>query len=222
MPGQTRAHPVVLADPLLVAYVGFAVLLTVTPGPDMALVTRNAIRRGWAGGARSGLGVCAGLVVHATAAAVGLSVLLARSALLYDAVRIAGALYLVYLGAATIRRSLRDAAADDPDGSKEDAGHRSFAEGLVTNVLNPKVAIFYVALLPQFVRPADPFLARAGLLAGIHIGLNLVWLPVLARVVAGARDRLPTGRVGDWLERATGGALIAVGARLALGDPLGL
>lgn len=206
-------------DPLLVTYAGLALLLTLSPGPDMALVTRNAAAHGFPGGVRSGLGVCAGLTFHATLAAVGLSVVLARSDVAFLAVRVIGAAYLVYLGARSLHRAWRGTVEE---GSGEGTGGRPFVEGVVTNVLNPKVAVFYLALLPQFVRPGDPFLARAFLLAGIHIGWNLAWLPTYARLVHETRQRFPAERVRRGLEGIAGGALVLLGARIAWEEGVGV
>lgn len=228
-----------LLDPLLVAYLGVAALLTVTPGPDMALVARNALTRGQRGALFATLGISTGLLVHAAASSAGLSVVLARSATLFTWVKAAGAAYLVYLGVRTLHDSWRrdadggDAAGSDGDAdlgaldgdapradrdTEPDRPLAALGEGLLTNVLNPKVALFYLAFLPQFIRPADPVLERALLLAGIHIALGLVWLPLYARGLIGLRDRFADarGRVQAWLERATGGVLVGLGVKLLL------
>lgn len=238
-------------DPLLVAYVGVVAVLTVTPGPDMALVAKHAWTRGRRGALLATLGISTGLLVHAVASSAGLSVILAQSATAFTWVKAAGAAYLVYLGARTLHdswrgrgRRARDPAADaeDRDGSGDarapdggagagtgtgeaparapgdDGPLAAYGEGLVTNVLNPKVAVFYLAFLPQFIRPTDPVLLRALLLAGIHVGLGLLWLPLYAHGLVALRDRVADkrGRLQRWLERVTGGVLVALGAKLLL------
>src|SRR5713101_5269692 len=148
----------------LLAYTAVAAVLTVTPGADTMLVIRNVIARGRRAGVITTLGICSGLFVHATLSALGLSVILARSAKAFTIVKLAGAVYLAWLGAQSLRRAARRAP---PDASGSGAGGedaralapaRSWREGFLTNVLNPKVAVFYLAFLPQFVAPGDPLL----------------------------------------------------------------
>ena len=205
-----------LFDPELVAFTVVATIVTVIPGADMALVARSTLTRGRRAGYITSAGICAGLWVHAVASALGLSAILMTSAALFSAVKLMGALYLVVLGLASLRRAL-SGQADGPAvviGTARDA-RRAFAQGLLSNLLNPKVALFYLTLLPQFVRPGDPVLARSLLLAGIHIVIGLAWLVIYTYFLGrlGALMRRPGMR--RVLEGLTGTLLVALGARLA-------
>jgi threonine/homoserine/homoserine lactone efflux protein len=213
-------------DPLLLAYLGVAALLTITPGADMAFIAATTLRHGRAAARWATLGICTGLLLHATASALGLSLILARSATAFEAVKVVGAAYLLYLGARALWDARRARAAAPPEGARgaipaalagEDLPpRRAYARGLLTNVLNPKVAIFYLAFLPQFIGPGDPLLARSLLLAGIHAAMGVVWLGFYAKMVAGLGDALRTPRARAWLEGLTGGVLALLGVRLLL------
>src|SRR5688572_12485705 len=146
------------------------------------LVLRNTLRGGRGDGWRTTLGICLGLLVHATLSSAGLSVILLRSATLFGVIKLLGAGYLVWLGLQSIMAAMRrEAPAPRPSVRPAVRSFgRPFREGLLTNVLNPKVAIFYLAFLPQFIAPADPVLAKSLLLASIHIAMGLVWLSVIA------------------------------------------
>ena len=201
-------------DGSILAFIGIAALLTILPGADMALVAKVTLLDGRRAGFFTSLGICAGLPVHATASALGLSLILATSAEAFTVVKLAGAAYLAYLGVRTIRDSLRPASHPVIAASRARTSRAAFGQGWLSNVLNPKVALFYLTFLPQFISAGDNVLAKSLLLAGIHAVLGLVWLPLYAyaidrigAVVRGARR---------WLERVSGAALIGLGVRLAL------
>jgi RhtB (resistance to homoserine/threonine) family protein len=204
-----------MLDAQVLAFTGIAALLTLTPGADTMLVVRSALVRGRRAGLLTVLGIGTGLFVHATLSALGLSVVLVRSARAFEVVKLAGALYLVYLGVQAIRGAVRGAPpaarAADPAGAR-----RSYAEGLLTNVLNPKVAVFYLAFLPQFIAPGDPVLAKSLLLAGIHFVQGVVWLSIVTLFVARLRPVLARPRVQRGLESLTGVVFIGFGVKLAL------
>jgi len=205
-----------MLDARLVAFAGIAALLTLTPGADTLLVVRSALLRGLRAGLLTVLGVGSGLFIHATVSALGLSVVLVRSARAFEVVKAAGALYLVYLGIQALRSAARGAPAAAP-GELAAAGHRrAYVEGLLTNVLNPKVAVFYLAFLPQFIGPADPVLARSILLASIHFAEGLVWLSLVTLFVARLRPVLAHPRAQRALESVTGLVFIGFGVRLAV------
>lgn len=193
-----------------------AALLTLSPGPDTMLVLRNTLRGGRADGVRTTLGICSGLLVHAILSALGLSVILVRSAELFTVVKLLGAGYLVWLGLGSLRNVRRVAPSVQRDESTPTSTPRPYREGLLTNVLNPKVAVFYLAFLPQFVGPGDPVLARSLLLASIHNAMGLVWLTGLATGASRARQFITRRAVRAWLDGICGVVLVGLGVRLAL------
>src|SRR5713226_3720336 len=193
-------------------YVWLAALLTIIPGADMALVTKNTLADGRRAAFFTTLGICAGLSVHAVASAFGLSAILRVSAAAYSGVKLAGAAYLVFLGIQSIRgtgKKVGDAAFSGNEASALRREHqalaRSFRQGLLTNLLNPKFALFYLTILPQFIVPTDSALLKALLLAGVHIGMSLVWLTAYAYFLSGFRPVLSRPTVKRSLERVTGG-----------------
>jgi threonine/homoserine/homoserine lactone efflux protein len=194
------------------------VLLTVSPGADMALVARVAL----GGGARAAflttLGICTGLPLHAAASALGISAILATSAEAFAVARTIGAAYLVWLGV----QAWREAGDAGHAGVPADVGSgaalgdsRAFAQGFLSNALNPKVALFYLAFLPQFMRPGDAVLARSLLFAAIHAAMGIVWLTAYARAIERLSAVFRRSGVRRWLERTTGTVLVALGVRLA-------
>jgi threonine/homoserine/homoserine lactone efflux protein len=219
----------------LLAFIPVALLLTLIPGADTALVTRNVLALGERGARWSILGIATGCLMHATASALGLSVILATSARAYEMVKLAGAAYLVWIGVQSIRGASTATATADPstelgmtagasraDGHPEraqrvegSAVHSPFAQGFLTNALNPKVALFYLTFLPQFIPAGAPVLRTSLLLAMIHNVLGFAWLSLYAHFVNRLRAALTRPVVKAWLERFTGGALVLLGARLA-------
>ena len=219
----------------LLAFIPVALLLTLIPGADTALVTRNALALGLRGARWTILGIATGCLMHATASALGLSAILATSARAYEVVKLAGAAYLIWIGVQGIRgagaratdgyRSL-DFARDDSSGHPERAQRvegsalaasdaHPFMQGFLTNMLNPKVALFYLTFLPQFIPAGAPVLRTSLMLAMIHNLLGFTWLSLYARFVDRLRGALTRPVVKAWLERVTGGALVLLGARLA-------
>jgi RhtB (resistance to homoserine/threonine) family protein len=204
-----------LVDSQILAFTGIAALLTLTPGADTMLVVRSAL----VGGRRAGLltmtGICCGLFVHAALSGLGLSVVLVRSARVFEVVKLVGACYLVFLGVQALRTAARQPASVGPELPPLRA-RRAFLDGLLNNVLNPKVAVFYLAFLPQFIRPGDAVLARSILLAAIHFLLGIAWLSLVTLFVGRMRLALTRPRVQRAAEGVTGAALVAFGFRLAL------
>jgi threonine/homoserine/homoserine lactone efflux protein len=199
---------------LLLPFIVVSVLVTVIPGADMALVTRQVLVGGTALAQRTIFGNLAGLLVHGVALAAGLSALLVASATAYTAVKLAGAAYLVYLGVQALRASGRPPAA--PAAAAAAVPRRAFAQGLVSTVLNPKPALFFLTFLPQFVDRDAAVLPQTLTLTAIHVVVGLVWLSAYARLVQRARGLLAAPRVKAWLERTTGAVLIAFGLRVAV------
>ncbi len=211
-------------DPQLTAFLILSAALTITPGADMALVTRNTLSYGRVPAFFTTLGISAGLVTHAFLWAIGLSAIISRSATLYEGVKIGGAGYLVFLGIRSLlgpgkRRdehsySEADRLAVGSTGSDTNLLTRSFSQGLLTNVLNPKVALFYLTFLPQFITLADPVIQKSLMLAGIHIALGLIWLTTYAYLVNRLSDLLTRPDTKRKIERVTGALLIALGVKL--------
>ena len=202
-----------MTDPRVLAGLGVLVLLTISPGADMALIAKVTIARGRRAAFLTSLGICSGLLIHASASALGLSVILATSAEAFTIVKLGGAAYLAYLGVQSLRESFAEEA---PVASAPPAlGRTVFLQGLFNNVLNPKVAVFYLTFLPQFIDPSGNVLAQSLLFALAHAVMGIVWLAAYAYVVARVSKRFASGRVRRWLDRTTGAVLIALGARLA-------
>lgn len=200
-------------DSRLAAFIGVAAILTVLPGADMALVTRNVLSLGRRRAMLTVIGICSGCIIHATASALGVSAILATSATAYNVLKAAGATYLGWMGVQSIREARRPAAR--PVSERPSSGVGPFFQGFLTNVLNPKVAVFYLTFLPQFISPGEPVLRRSLFLAAVHIVMGLIWLTIYAWFVDRLGVVLTRPRVKAWLEGVTGGVLIALGARLA-------
>ena len=200
-------------DPPFLAGLAVLALLTISPGADMALVAKITLERGRRAAFLATIGICSGLLVHATASALGLSVILATSAEAFTIVKLAGAAYLAYLGVQAIRGSLRPDPGDAPTPRR---GANPVLQGFLSNVLNPKVAVFYLTFLPQFMSPGDNVLSRSLACAVAHAVMGIAWLSAYAYVLTRIGAVLGRAGVRRWLERATGGVLIALGARLAL------
>jgi len=200
---------------LLLPFLLASILVTVIPGADMALVTRQVLVGGTALAQRTIFGNLAGLLVHGVALAAGLSALLVASATAYTAVKLAGAAYLILLGVQALRASRRPPEAGAVAAGATAPRH-AFAAGLVSTVLNPKPALFFLTFLPQFVDRDAAVLPQTLTLAAIHVAVGLIWLSLYARLVHRARGLLTAPRVKAWLERTTGAVLIAFGLRVAV------
>jgi RhtB (resistance to homoserine/threonine) family protein len=200
-------------DPLFIAGLAVLVLLTISPGADMALIAKITLEQGRRAALLATIGICSGLFVHATASALGLSVILATSAEAFTVLKLAGAAYLVYLGVQALRSSFRDDAVTTPAPRR---ARSSFLQGLLSNVLNPKVAVFYLTFMPQFMSPGDNVLIRSLAFAVAHGVMGIAWLTAYAYVLSRISVVLGRSGVRRWLERVTGGVLVALGVRLAL------
>jgi threonine/homoserine/homoserine lactone efflux protein len=196
-----------------------SVIVTVVPGADMALVTRQVLRGGRPLAHRTIVGNLAGLVVHGGACAAGLSAVVLASATAYDAVRLAGAAYLIFLGIQAFRDRghLATAPADASAPPRRlDRLAGAATQGFVSTVLNPKPALFFLAFVPQFVDPGAGHVALqiAGLTA-IHIVIGALWLTFYAALVDRAATTLTRPRVRMMLQRSMGVVLLALGLRVA-------
>ncbi|MCE9668059.1 LysE family translocator [Myxococcus stipitatus] len=199
----------------LVAFLLAGIALNLTPGPDTMYVLARSVGQGRGAGFVSALGIAVGCLFHIAAATLGLSALLATSAVAFTVVKWVGALYLVWLGIQMLRSK---AGPDAVRGLAPASLWRIFRDGVVTNVLNPKVALFFLAFLPQFVDPTRGSTGLQFVLLGLLFDLTgTLWLAFIAGV-AGAFGawlrRSP--RFTAWQQRVTGGVFVALGARLAL------
>src|SRR2546421_5775551 len=201
---------------LLLFLVG-SVVVTVVPGPDMALVTRQVVTRGRRAAQATIFGNLTGLVVHAFALAVGLSALLVASATAYSVVKLAGAAYLVFLGVQSLRQARRTRTGAGATGTELTPRRGNpYTQGLLSTVLNPKPALFFVSYVPQFVDRHGPVTLQVSILAAIHIVVGLVWLTTYASLVSRMHAAISRPRVKAALERTTGAVLIALGVRVAV------
>ncbi|MBD1570478.1 MULTISPECIES: LysE family translocator [Aliivibrio] len=192
-------------------------LLTMTPGLDTALVIRNTTRGGWKDGITCSLGICCGLFVHATMSAVGLSVVLVSSAELFTVVKTIGAIYLIWLGVQSIRSTFRHSQSIDMNNTKSlevTSLKVSFKEGFLSNILNPKTAVFYLALLPQFINPEYSAFAQSLLMASIHFVIAMIWQGGVALLVEKAKQLMSSSVVKNRIERVTGAVLVMLGVNL--------
>ncbi|MFI6102087.1 LysE family translocator [Lentzea sp. NPDC051213] len=186
-----------------------ALLTVLTPGLDTVMVLRTALLSGKRAAAGVVLGITLGCLVWAVASLAGLTALLQASELAYNIVRWLGAAYLVYLGAKALWNSRKAVALEDSR-PVPNAG-ASMRVGLLTNLLNPKVGVFYLSLLPQFMPAGEP--AWGALLVAIHLGIGFVWLPILIVVAGRARAFVLRQRV--LLDRLTASVFVALGLKLA-------
>jgi threonine/homoserine/homoserine lactone efflux protein len=199
---------------LLLPFLVGSVLVTVIPGADMALITRQVLVGGPRLAQKTIFGNLTGVLVHGIALAAGLSALLVASATAYTAVKLAGAAYLVYLGVQALLASRRPPAEAPPAAIA--APRQAYLQGLISTVLNPKPALFFLTFVPQFVDRDGAVLPQTLTLAAIHVIVGLIWLSIYARLVDRARGVLTAPRTKAWLERTTGAVLIALGLRVAV------
>jgi RhtB (resistance to homoserine/threonine) family protein len=195
----------------LLAFLVVAGLLTITPGADMALVMRHALGGGTRPAFLASLGIGLGCLIWGAASALGVSVIFAQSAIAFAVLKYVGGAYLVYLGVRALTSTTK--GAKDATVTKKT---NPFAQGLFTNLLNPKVAVFYVTFLPQFVAPDRSVLSQSVFLAATHVVMGLIWLTVYARFIDRMAAVLLTDRVKRRIEAVTGAVLMALGIRLAL------
>jgi len=203
-------------DTQLLAFAGVSLLLAVTPGPDMAVVTRNALAHGRRGVVLTTGGIALALVIWVTATAVGVSALLRSSGEVLFLLKIVGACYLAYLGVRTLLESRArpaDLLAATPPAAP---AHAVFRQGFLSAISNPKLGVFFVTFLPQFVLPGQAVLPRLLELGVIFAVIGWLWMNVYGLFVTRLRQVITAPRVRQWMQRVTGVVLLGFGARLAL------
>ena len=210
----------------LTLFIVSGLLLNIMPGPDSLLIMTRSATQGWRAGSAAALGIGAGTMVHILAAALGLSALLATSATAFTAVKWVGAAYIAYVGIGMLRSKLKDEAQAQADTANAARAAvqlphaRIFFQGFLTNVLNPKVALFFLAFVPQFISADAPSKPLAFVILGCIFNFNgMLWCNGLAVFTAFASARLKVKPlVSLWLNRVTGGLFLALGLRLALAE----
>jgi threonine/homoserine/homoserine lactone efflux protein len=224
-------HPM-LGTQNLSLFIIAGLLLNFTPGPDSLFVISRSASGGMRAGAVAALGIGCGVFVHVFAAALGLSALLATSATAFTVLKLLGAAYLLYVGIGMLRSKAKsettetsDAATDGnpsapPAHAKAISYHRIFLQGFLTNVLNPKVAIFFLAFVPQFIAPDAGNKPLAFIVLGCIFNINgMLWCHLLAFVTAFASHRIRVGKTLIlWLNRLLGAMFVSFGLKLALAD----
>ena len=204
----------------LLLFIAAGLLLNLTPGPDVVYIVTNALRSGARAGVVAALGITAGCFVHIFAAAVGVSALLAASATAFTVLKWVGAAYLIYVGAKMLLARKPAAFGANPGAVRGESLKSIFLQGFGTNALNPKVALFFLAFVPQFIAPDVENKALAFLLLGLLFNFNGMWVNIgWALVAAWAVRRVGAVQRGmHWLERAAGILFIGFGLKLALSD----
>ena len=211
-------------------FIASGLLLNMVPGPDSLLIVARSGGQGWRAGSAAALGVGAGTFAHVVAAALGLSVWVAASATAFTLVKLAGAAYLVVIGMGLLLKRERAAGHADAAAARTPPTlpplpslpsprlRSAFRQGFLTNVLNPKVAVFFLAFVPQFIAANAPDKALAFIVLGTVFNINsMLWAHLLVFSAAAARRRLSVNRrVVAWLNRAVGAVFVAFGVRLAL------
>ena len=208
--------------PQLLTFIAAGLLLNLTPGPDVFFIVTNALRRGVRAGLVAALGIAAGCCVHIVAAAVGVSAVVAASTTAFTVLKWVGALYLVWVGASMLLAPARPDAPGLMSGVEVTQGSlwRVFRRGFWTNAVNPKVALFFLAFVPQFIAPHTAHPSLAFLALGLLFNFNALWVN-FGWVVAAAWMARRVGAVQrglQWLERAAGLVFVGFGVRLALSD----
>jgi threonine/homoserine/homoserine lactone efflux protein len=200
-------------------FVVSGLLLNIMPGPDTLLIATRSATHGWRGGFAATWGIGTGVLVHILAAAVGLSAILATSATAFTVVKYLGAAYMLYMAWGLLRS--RPEALAQASAAPSLPLRRVFAQGFLTNVLNPKVALFFLAFVPQFIDTDAPNKALAFVILGLVFNVNSMLLcHALALFSARASARLKVNaRISTLLNRATGGLFVWLGIKLALSKP---
>ncbi|MFZ6741722.1 LysE family translocator [Undibacterium sp. JH2W] len=206
----------------LIQFIIAGILLNIAPGPDSILIMTRSATQGWRAGSAAALGIGTGTLVHIMAAALGLSALLATSATAFTIVKLAGAAYLLYVGVSMLLSKAKSAGQTQAGNASQPVlSHRKiFMQGFLTNVLNPKVAIFFLAFVPQFIAADASNKPLALIVLGCIFNFNgMIWCHFLAVSTAFARQRMAVNQtVTLWLNRFIGLMFVSFGIKLALSN----
>jgi len=191
------------------------ILLNLTPGPDTVYILGRSVAQGREAGVASALGICAGSIFHTCAAALGLSAILATSALAFGAIKLLGGVYLIFLGIRMLLDWRKHLSL--PSNFRRRTITAAFRQGVLTNILNPKVALFFLAFLPQFIDPTSNVKVLAFLTLGFaFVATGTIWCLLLAWFASAFSERLRTNEtIAQWLNRTAGALFVFLGLRLA-------
>ena len=210
-------------DASFLTFLAAIVLLTMSPGVDTVMVIRNTIRGGRIDGLVTSIAICSGLFVHAVVSAAGVSFILLQSASLFTMLKLAGAAYLIWLGLKSLRNAwgrnthatLTAGVTNTESNGLTPSLSRSFREGFLSNVLNPKTIVFYMAFLPQFIQPHESVMLKSVFLAGVHFIASNIWQLILILMVAKARQWLSSEKAMRYLDGLIGSVMMTFGIKLA-------
>jgi len=196
-------------------FLAAAILLNLTPGPDTVYILGRSVAQGREAGIASALGISLGSILHTCAAALGLSAILATSAVAFGAIKLLGGAYLIFLGIKMILDRRKQLSL--PSSFRRRTTSAAFRQGILTNILNPKVALFFLAFLPQFIDPASGTKVLAFLFLGLtFVTTGTIWCFILAWFASAFSERLRANQtVAQWLNRTTGALFVFLGVRLA-------
>lgn len=205
-------------DGSFLTFLGVSIVVIVAPGPDTALTIRNTIRGGRAGGIGTALGVSIGQLIWALATSVGIIAVLLASEPVFRTVRLAGAAYLIWLGARSLRAAFvarRSRPLDGGFGGRRLTSRVAFVNGIVSNLGNPKMAVFFASVLPQFTAPGQGMVSALAMLGLVFSLLTFVWLAAYATTLSTAGRWLGVSRVRRAVEAVSGAVLIGLGIKVA-------
>lgn len=202
----------------LTTYLVAITLLTITPGADTMMVLRNTLRGGASDGWVSSVGICLGLFVHATLSAIGISAILLYSATAFTLLKTIGACYLIWLGFSSLKSFWNARYLDETHAYKHAHFHffKSLQEGFLSNVLNPKAVIFYMAFLPQFISPEGSALLQSLFLASLHFIVAIIWQGLLIYMICSANHLMMSPHIRRKLDLFSGVVMVLLGLRLFL------
>lgn len=210
-----------MIDTQLLTFVGLALIVAITPGADTMLVMRSVLASDRQAGFVTTIGICVGLLVHACLSALGLSLILVSSPRAFEIFKLIGGGYLIFLGLQSIWQAFQKSSSEkdqvqlSTSPSNKSIG-QFFLKGFLTNLLNPKVVLFYLAFLPQFIQPTEPLLLKSVKLCSIHLSFTFIWLVIVSALVEQVKKFLTHPQVTRGLLAATGSIFIGLGAWLAL------
>ncbi|MFD1356948.1 LysE family translocator [Fictibacillus halophilus] len=199
-------------------FVLMCIFLIILPGPDTAIATKNTLTVGKSGGLKTALGTCCALLIHTSAAVLGLSAIIVKSALLFSVFKYVGAVYLIYLGVKTLwfLKKREEAASVEMNIDKQYGNASCFKQGFLTNILNPKVAVFFLTFLPQFVDPGSNTFIPFLIMGVTYTVLTSIWFLLYVYLINQISAFMKRPKAQNMIEGITGTILIGFGIKLAL------